>query len=142
MQFHSALQQHDASVLKVLRSADASFNRMDEQEESAINDKGFMVDFLRRMATDQDPHPFRFSADEDDIWPIQAQRTELFLSAPKFSQVVVSTSGRMALMHTTSPRVFVDFKKWRPAWAADRPASAAESRCRPSWFSSCWTTPC
>lgn len=64
VQFHSALQQHDASVLKVLRSADASFNRMDEQEESAINDRGFMVDFLRRMATDQDPHPFRFPADE------------------------------------------------------------------------------
>jgi hypothetical protein len=49
VQFNSALQQHDASVLKVLRSADASFNRMDEQKESAINDKGFMVDFLRRM---------------------------------------------------------------------------------------------
>ena len=121
VQFNSSLQRLDASVLKVLRAADASFNRMDEQKESAINDKGFMVDFLRRMATDQDPHPFRFSADEDDIWPVQAQRAELFLSAPKFSQVVVSTSGRMALMHTTSPRVFVDFKKWM-AGLDDRPA--------------------
>lgn len=80
-----------------------------------------MVDFLRRVATDQAPHPFRFSADEVDIWPIQAQRTELFLSAPKLSQVVVSTSGRMALMHTTSPRVFVDFKQWM-AGLGSRPA--------------------
>lgn len=132
VQFNSALQQHDASVLKVLRSADASFNRMDEQKESAINDKGFMVNFLRRMATDQDPHPFRFSADEDDIWPVQAQRAELFLRAPKFSQVVVSTSGRMALMHTTSPRVFVDFKQWmagldsRPAGKRRRDALQAQ----------------
>ena len=112
VQFSSQLKRAEGSMLRVLQGADKSFRRMDGQLESAINGKGFMVDFLRREAIDGDPHPFRFSADEDDIWPVQAKRAELFLSAPAFEQVIFSTTGKMALMRTIQPEVFIEFKRW------------------------------
>jgi Nucleotidyltransferase len=112
VQFVGTMEKLDSSMLKLLQRADPSFQRMDTQLESAINDKGFMVDFLRRMAVDGDPHPFRFTDDEDDIWPVQAQRADTFLSTPRFEQPIVSVTGRMALMRTIAPQVFVDFKRW------------------------------
>lgn len=112
VQFASTMARLDSSLLKLLQRADSSFRRMEGQIESAVNDKGFMVDFLRRMATEGDPHPFRFTEDEDDLWPVQAQRAETFLNAPRYERVVFATTGRMALMRTVSPVVFVEFKRW------------------------------
>ena len=122
VQFIGRMNRLDGSMLKVLQGADRSFRRMDNQLESAINDKGFMVDFLRRVAVDGDPHPFRFTDDEDDIWPVQAQRAEMFLQVARFEQTVVSLTGRMALMRTIAPSVFVEFKRWM-AGLASRPAA-------------------
>ena len=126
VQFVGRMNRLDGSMLKVLQGADRSFRRMDNQfqleSESAINDKGFMVDFLRRVAVDGDPHPFRFTDDEDDIWPVQAQRAEMFLQVARFEQTVVSVTGRMALMRTIAPSVFVEFKRWM-AGLASRPAA-------------------
>lgn len=102
VQFMSTMAQLDTSMLKILQRADASFRRMGAQLESVVNDKGFMVDFLRREAV----------GDEDDIWPVQAQRAQAFLETPHFEQVIVSVTGRMALMRTIAPTVFVDFKRW------------------------------
>ncbi len=122
VQFVSAMNRLDRSMLKVLQRADPSFRRMDTQLESVVNDKGFMVDFLRRMAVDGDPHPFRFTDDEDDVWPVQAQRADAFLNTPRFEQPIVSVTGRMALMRTIAPAVFVDFKRWM-ATLDTRPAA-------------------
>jgi Nucleotidyltransferase len=121
VQFASTMAKLDSSLLKLLQRADPSFRRMEGQIESAINDKGFMVDFLRRMATEGDPHPFRFTEDEGDLWPVQAQRAEDFLHAPRYERVVFSVTGRMALMRTVSPAVFVAFKRWM-AELDNRPA--------------------
>ena len=121
VQFIGRMSRLDGSMLKVLQDADRSFRRMDNQLESAINDKGFMVDFLCRVAVDGDPHPFRFTDDEDDIWPVQAQRAEMFLQVARFEQTVVSVTGRMALMRTIAPSVFVEFKRWM-AGLESRPA--------------------
>lgn len=121
VQFIGRMNRLDGSMLKVLQGADRSFRRMDNQLESAINDKGFMVDFLRRVAVDGDPHPFRFTDDEGDIWPVQAQRAEMFLHTARLEQTVVSVTGRMALMRTIAPPVFVEFKRWM-AGLASRPA--------------------
>jgi hypothetical protein len=112
VQFASTMDRLDRSLLKLLQRADPSFWRMEGQIESVVNHKGFMVDFLRRMATEGDPHPFRFSAGEGDLWPVQAQRAEAFLRAPRYERVVFSVTGRMALMRTVSPTVFVAFKRW------------------------------
>ncbi len=95
--------------------------RKEEQNETAINAKGFEVDFLRRQPEGDDPHPFRFSNDEDDIWPVQARRASVLTTAPRFEHVVVSATGRMSLMRTIVPQAFVDFKLWLAEKAVGRP---------------------
>ncbi len=121
VQFISDIEKLDSSMLEVLQRADSSFVRKEGQLETAINAKGFEVDFLRRQPVDGDPHPFRFSGDEADLWPVQAVRASVLTSAPRFEHVVISATGRMALMRTVAPAVFVDFKRWMAAHAAQRP---------------------
>lgn len=83
--------------------------------------KVFEVDFLRRQPEGDDPHPFRFTADEEDLWPIQAVRASVLTTAPRFEHAVVSTNGRMAPMRTVAPQTFIEFKLWMAEHAADRP---------------------
>jgi len=128
VQFLGTMDKLDSSVLKILQQVDPSFRRMDTQLESVINDKGFMIDFLRRRAVDGDPHPFRSTDDESDLWPVQAARAEAFLNTPRFEQPIVSVTGRMALMRTVAPRVFVDFKYWMPELDDRPPAKRRRDR--------------
>lgn len=106
------LGKRDSSLLRVLQKADATFQRKDLQHETAINAKGFEVDFLRRQPEGDDPHPFRFSDDEDDLWPVQAVRASVLTNAPRFEHAVISATGRMTLMRTIAPASFIDFKRW------------------------------
>jgi hypothetical protein len=112
VQFMADMENLDASMLGVLRRADPSFIRKEGQNETAINSSGFEVDFLRRQPVEDDPHPFRFSSDDEDLWPVQAIRASVLTSAPKFEHVVVSSNGKMALMNTIAPEAFVEFKQW------------------------------
>ena len=115
------------SMLRLLQGADPTFLRKEGQNETAINARGFEVDFLRRQPEGDDPHPFRFSDDEDDLWPVQAVRASVLTSAPRFEQLVISATGRMALMRTIAPQTFVEFKRWM---AASAPYRAAPKRKR------------
>ena len=132
VRFLADMARLDSSLLDVLRRADRSFERKEDQLETAINARGFEVDFLRRQPQDDDPHPFRFSDDEGDLWPVQARRAAVLASAPVFEQVVVATTGAMALMRTVEPRTFVEFKRWmatqpsRPAPRRQRDARQAD----------------
>jgi hypothetical protein len=49
VRFITDLGRLDLSMLGVLQRADASFQRKEGQNETAINAKGFEVDFLRRQ---------------------------------------------------------------------------------------------
>ena len=120
VRFITDLGKLETSMLGVLRRADASFQRKEGQNETAINAKGFEVDFLRRQPEGDDPHPFRFSDDEDDLWPVQAVRASVLTTAKRFDHVVVSATGRMALMRTIGPAVFVEFKRWMAGKAQHR----------------------
>ena len=110
------------STLAVLKRADPSFRRKsdEEQNESAINDKGFEVDFIRREAEDGDPHPFLFSADEEDLWPVRAKRASVLTQSPVFVHPVISATGKMATMRTVDPPTFVVFKRWMAEHAQNR----------------------
>lgn len=121
VRFITDLENLDMSILKVLQMADATFQRKEGQNETAINAKGFEVDFLRRQPEGDDPHPFRFSGDEDDLWPVQALRASVLTNAPRFEQVVISATGRMTLMRTIVPETFVEFKRWMATNASQRP---------------------
>lgn len=121
VQFITDMGRLEVSMLGVLQRADPTFRRKEAQSETAINARGFEVDFLRRVPVDGDPHPFRFSADEGDLWPVQAVRASVLTDAPRFDHVVISASGRMTLMSTIAPEAFVEFKRWMAESAPHRP---------------------
>lgn len=60
------------------------FRRKAAQVETAIDDKGFEVDFLRREVAARDSHPFCFAGDEEYLWPVQAKRAAVLTSMPLF----------------------------------------------------------
>lgn len=120
VRFVTDLERLDLSMLRVLQLADPSFQRKEGQNETAINAKGFEVDFLRRQPEGDDPHPFRFSSDEDDLWPVQARRASVLTNAPRFEHAVISATGRMTLMRTIAPEIFVEFKRWMAEKAPHR----------------------
>jgi Nucleotidyltransferase len=111
MAFVSTLQKLDTSLIGVLRKADPSFHVMRDQLQTAVNDDGFEVDVIRRIATDSDPHPIRMSDDENDFWAVQVPSGQEMLSGRLFEQMVVSTSGDMAMMRTLHPLDFVRIKQ-------------------------------
>ena len=121
VRFLTDLVKLDTSMLKVLQRADPTFQRKEGHNETAINAKGFEVDFLRRQPEGDDPHPFRFSDDEGDLWPIQAMRASVLTNALRFEHVVISATGRMTLMRTIAPEAFVEFKRWMAEKAPQRP---------------------
>lgn len=121
VRFVTDMEKLDLSMLRVLKRADPTFERKEGQSETAINAKGFEVDFLRRQPEGDDPHPFRFSNDEDDLWPVQARRAAVLTNAPRFEHVVISATGRMASMRTVAPETFVEFKRWMADKAPHRP---------------------
>ena len=122
VQFVVDLGRDSGSMLTLLRRVDSSFRRKSEegQNESAVNDKGFEVDFLRREAGGGDPHPFRFSADEEDLWPVRAQRASVLTQSPVFVHPVISATGKLAAMRTVDPQTFVEFKRWMAEHAQNR----------------------
>ena len=111
MSFVSQMRRMDSSFIGALQKADPTFRVMPDQKQTAINDAGFEVDVIRRVAKDADPHPFRMSAHENDLWAVQVDGAEKMLSAPRFSQVVVAETGHMAVMTTMSPVTFVAVKR-------------------------------
>jgi len=121
VQFITNLEKVDSSMLRVLQRADPTFQRKEGQNETAINAKGFEVDFLRRQPEGDDPHPFRFSDDEGDLWPVQAMRASVLTNAPRFEHIVIAATGRMAVMRTIAPASFVEFKRWMAEKAPHRP---------------------
>lgn len=95
----------------VWRKVDPSFEVSDDQLYTARNQDGFEVDIIRRAAKDADPHPLRMSDEEDDFWAVQVSMGEKLQSARRMDQVVVATSGEMALMRTIHPLDFTRIKE-------------------------------
>ena len=87
--FAQTLAKDSPSMLAALQKVDKTFQIPPDQKYTAINQNGYEVDILRRMAK------------EDDL-----------LNAPAFSEIVVAENGTMARMHTLHPAAFVQFKRW------------------------------
>ena len=98
--FAQTLAKDSPSMLAALQKVDKTFQIPPDQKYTAINQNGYEVDILRRMAKEDDPHPIRLSHAENP------------LSAPAFSEIVVAENGTMARMHTLHPAAFVQFKRW------------------------------
>jgi hypothetical protein len=111
VKFFTQMQRLDASFLSILQTVDNSFRMRDDQLYTAVNDKGFEVDVVRRMARDIDPHPLKLTDHEDDFWAVQIPTGEKLLGARLFEQVVASSTGTMARMTTVHPLDFARIKK-------------------------------
>jgi hypothetical protein len=109
--FFTAMKKLDSSLIGVLRKVDPSFQVVPDQLYTARNQDGFEVDIIRRAAKDTDPHPLRMSDDDDDFWAVQVYMGERLQSARRVDQVVVATSGEMALMRTIHPLDFARIKQ-------------------------------
>lgn len=99
-------------MLGFLRRIDSSFTLRDDQLYTAVNKDGYEVDILRRMGPGSDNEPGQITTIAEDFWAVKARNADWLLSAPKFSEVIVGTSGRMARMTTVDPRAFALFKLW------------------------------
>lgn len=109
--FFTAMKKLDSSLIGGLRKVDSSFEVVPDQLYTARNQDGFEVDIIRRAAKDADPHPLRMSDAEDDFWAVQVSMGEKLQSARRMEQVVVATSGEMALMRTVHPLDFARIKQ-------------------------------
>jgi hypothetical protein len=110
--FTQKLLQDSPSMLAALQKVDKTFEVIEDQRYTAVNQDGFEVDILRRVAKEGDPHPIRLSAAVDDFWVVQAKRADDLMNAPEFTEVVVAENGSMARLTTIDPAVFVNFKRW------------------------------
>jgi hypothetical protein len=109
--FFTTMKKLDSSLIGVLRKVDPSFHVVEEQLYTARNQDGFEVDIIRRAAKDADPHPLRMSDEDDDFWAVQVSMGERLQSARRMDQVVVATSGEMALLRTIHPLDFARIKQ-------------------------------
>lgn len=112
VKFLQLMKRTNLSMIDVLRMADPTFQRNENNKESAINDSAFSVDFLRRQQPEPEPDSFPISGKDGDVFPVKANRAELFMSSRVFEQPIVSLNGRMTFMRTISPQTFVAFKRW------------------------------
>ncbi len=107
----STLQARSESLLSTLQKVDPTFDLRDDQLHTAVNASGFEVDVIRRMSKNRDPHPLRVTSAERDFWVVQVANGTQMASAPRFSPMVVSASGHMALMTTLHPVTFSRLKQ-------------------------------
>lgn len=107
----STLDAQHASLLSTLQKVDATFELRDEQLYTAVNSAGFEVDLIGRVAQNHDTHPLKASSAERDFWVVQVDSGARMASAARFSQMVVSTTGQMALMTTLTPLAFCRIKR-------------------------------
>lgn len=102
----------ERGLIGLLKKIDKSFDLLPGQLYTAVNKDGYEVDIIRRMGAGSDQEPGQITGHEDDFWAVRARNADWLLSAPKFREVVVGTSGRMAQMVTVDPRAFALFKLW------------------------------
>ncbi len=111
VQFLAQLDKVDMSLLDLLRRADKTFELKPGHLCTLVNASGFEIDVIRRVATDNDEHPMRATAHEDDIWPVQVATGNKLLGAVPYEQIVVASTGEMARMRTIAPTDFARVKR-------------------------------
>lgn len=120
IEFVTRMERLDTSMLAIIQRADPTFRKLEDQAEVAVNEKGCKVEFLRRMATSDDPHLAKLCRKDDDLYAVHARRADVLAAAPPFEHVIVSNTGRMVTMKTVSPAVFMSFKRWMGTDASER----------------------
>lgn len=133
MQCLAQMHLQQSSLIGLLKKADPTYELVEGQLYTARNSKGFEIDIIRREAVADAPHPMRATDHEEDFWVTQAKRAGVLLASKPFHAIVVGSDGRMAMVRTIDPVVFVHFKQWlaqqkdREAGKRQRDAVQAET---------------
>lgn len=113
-EFLQVMEDAGLSFLALLQKADKTFQRHELENATAVNSKGYEIDLLRRFPPaelEAQEHPMQITPREEDLWIVRASTGERLLSVPRFSQVVIATSGSMARMTTVHPLAFARIKR-------------------------------
>lgn len=86
-----------SSMIGLIRKVDPTFELVQGERCTAINSKGFGIDTIRREAREGDS-PLSPTAGEDGFGAVQAPQADLPLSGPRFSPMIVSSSGWQAAL--------------------------------------------
>lgn len=102
----------EASILRILRRIDRSFERT-RQDFRAANRDGYLVDLIKPL---RDP-PWRSDVgkvgdDPDDLSAVEINGLAWHESAPAFESVAIDDRGEPLRIVTTDPRVFAAHKLW------------------------------
>lgn len=112
--FLQVMDEKGLSFMDLLRKADKTFERHPTDLYTAVNSRGYEVDLIRRFPPpdmEASEHPLQMTSSEEDLWATRVSMGERLLSVPKFSQVVIGTSGSMARMPTVHPLAFARIKR-------------------------------
>lgn len=102
----------EASILRILRRIDRSFERT-RQDFRAANRDGYLVDLIKPL---RDP-PWRSDVakvgdDPDDLSAVEITGLAWHESAPAFEAIAFDDRGEPLRIVTTDPRVFAAHKLW------------------------------
>lgn len=112
LSFVTQMSRLETSMLKLLKKVDHTFKIRHDQSYTAVNSNGFEVDIIRRGVCVDDPHPIKLTDSDDDFYAVPIDRLERLQGGKRFSEMIVSSSGHMARMHTVHPRLFAMHKRW------------------------------
>jgi Nucleotidyltransferase len=138
--FLTTLRRLDTSFIGVLRKADKTFRVRPDQLQTAVNDGGFEVDLIIRIAVDAEPHPLKMSDAEEDLWAVQVSSGNRMVSSRRFTQTVVSARGDMALMRTVHPLDFIQVKRALAHSSARDPLKARKDALQADVAQHLWQT--
>jgi hypothetical protein len=104
------VQMH--GLLGLLQKVDKTFHLLEHEKFRAVNDAGFMVDFIR-----QTPNPpWREERQQlggvDDFLPTDLPNMKWMIGAPRLRQVVLAQNGSPFEMEVPDPRAFLLYKAW------------------------------
>lgn len=111
MCFFSDLELSDESLLGVLKRVDPTFRLTEAPLFTAQNDKGFAVDMVRSESVQGGSNPINMWVGDENRYPLPEITLLGLAHAPRFSSIIVSTSGAMAQMTTIAPQAFSRFMR-------------------------------
>jgi hypothetical protein len=102
----------EEGLLGILQKIDKTFSLLESEKFRAVNDAGFMVDFIRQTPSP----PWRIERQQlggvDDFVPVDLPNMKWMISAPRLRQVVLAQDGRAFEMEVPDPRAFMLYKNW------------------------------
>ena len=111
MCFFSDLELSDESLLGVLKRVDRTFRLTEGPPFTAQNDKGFAVDVIQWANVQGGSNPINMWVGDENRYPLPEIIVRDLARAPRFSSIIVSTSGAMAQMTTIAPQAFSRFMR-------------------------------